>query len=172
MQITQQPPGAYPGFCFLQAFTQGTLLLKETWFKLHADFCPLSDFLSRLQLNVTTVRENLPKGDFSIMTEMLKKFLNFMNLTVSQRKWRIFTHSNIVQPDGDLFLNWECQNKCLHLPLSQQMYVTLVQWCTKRKIISPWTGLQKIKQGNAQKNQKRSHSVWPDLQQNHIQSFL
>uniref|UniRef100_A0A3Q0T619 Wings apart-like protein homolog n=1 Tax=Amphilophus citrinellus TaxID=61819 RepID=A0A3Q0T619_AMPCI len=34
-------------------------------------------------MNVTTVRENLPKGDFSIMTEMLKKFLNFMNLTVS-----------------------------------------------------------------------------------------
>lgn len=36
------------------------------------------------QMNVTTVRENLPKGDFSIMTEMLKKFLNFMNLTVSR----------------------------------------------------------------------------------------
>lgn len=35
------------------------------------------------QMNVTTVRENLPKGDFSVMTEMLKKFLNFMNLTVS-----------------------------------------------------------------------------------------
>ncbi len=34
---------------------------------------------------VTTVRENLPKGDFSVMTEMLKKFLNFMNLTVSTR---------------------------------------------------------------------------------------
>lgn len=34
-------------------------------------------------MNVTTVRESLPKGDFSIMTEMLKKFLNFMNLTVS-----------------------------------------------------------------------------------------
>ncbi|XP_056147614.1 wings apart-like protein homolog isoform X2 [Lampris incognitus] len=33
------------------------------------------------QINVTTVRENLPNGDFSIMTEMLKKFLNFMNLT-------------------------------------------------------------------------------------------
>ncbi|XP_053731630.1 wings apart-like protein homolog isoform X2 [Synchiropus splendidus] len=33
------------------------------------------------QVNVTTVREHLPKGDFSIMTEMLKKFLNFMNLT-------------------------------------------------------------------------------------------
>uniref|UniRef100_G3P7Q8 Wings apart-like protein homolog n=1 Tax=Gasterosteus aculeatus aculeatus TaxID=481459 RepID=G3P7Q8_GASAC len=33
------------------------------------------------QTNVTTVRENLPKGDFSIMTEMLKKFLSFMNLT-------------------------------------------------------------------------------------------
>uniref|UniRef100_A0A8D3CP24 Wings apart-like protein homolog n=1 Tax=Scophthalmus maximus TaxID=52904 RepID=A0A8D3CP24_SCOMX len=33
------------------------------------------------QLNVTTVRKNLPKGDFSIMTEMLKKFLSFMNLT-------------------------------------------------------------------------------------------
>ncbi|KAK5850411.1 hypothetical protein PBY51_001294 [Eleginops maclovinus] len=32
-------------------------------------------------VNVTTVRDNLPKGDFSIMTEMLKKFLNFMNLT-------------------------------------------------------------------------------------------
>uniref|UniRef100_A0A8C1H5T4 Wings apart-like protein homolog n=2 Tax=Cyprinus carpio TaxID=7962 RepID=A0A8C1H5T4_CYPCA len=32
-------------------------------------------------MNVTTVRENLPKGDFSVMTEMLKKFLNFMNLT-------------------------------------------------------------------------------------------
>ncbi|CAB1312690.1 unnamed protein product [Coregonus sp. 'balchen'] len=32
-------------------------------------------------VNVTNVRENLPKGDFSIMTEMLKKFLNFMNLT-------------------------------------------------------------------------------------------
>ncbi|XP_035610328.2 wings apart-like protein homolog isoform X5 [Oncorhynchus keta] len=33
------------------------------------------------QVNVTTVRVNLPMGDFSIMTEMLKKFLNFMNLT-------------------------------------------------------------------------------------------
>lgn len=33
------------------------------------------------QVNVTTVRENLPQGDFSIMTEMLKKFLSFMNLT-------------------------------------------------------------------------------------------
>uniref|UniRef100_A0A8C1JUX7 WAPL cohesin release factor b n=1 Tax=Cyprinus carpio TaxID=7962 RepID=A0A8C1JUX7_CYPCA len=32
-------------------------------------------------MNVTTVRENLPKGDFSVLTEMLKKFLNFMNLT-------------------------------------------------------------------------------------------
>ncbi|XP_051968674.1 wings apart-like protein homolog [Xyrauchen texanus] len=32
-------------------------------------------------MNVTTVRENLPKGDFSVMTEMLKKFLNFMDLT-------------------------------------------------------------------------------------------
>ncbi|XP_051501724.1 wings apart-like protein homolog [Myxocyprinus asiaticus] len=34
-------------------------------------------------MNVKTVRETLPKGDFSIMTEMLKKFLNFMNLTCS-----------------------------------------------------------------------------------------
>ncbi|XP_043119030.1 wings apart-like protein homolog [Puntigrus tetrazona] len=34
-------------------------------------------------MNVNTVRENLPKGDFSIMSEMLKKFLNFMNLTCS-----------------------------------------------------------------------------------------
>ncbi|XP_077438227.1 wings apart-like protein homolog [Vanacampus margaritifer] len=33
------------------------------------------------QVNVTTVRQHLPKGDFSIMTEMLKKFLSFMNLT-------------------------------------------------------------------------------------------
>uniref|UniRef100_UPI0037E7DF01 wings apart-like protein homolog n=1 Tax=Semicossyphus pulcher TaxID=241346 RepID=UPI0037E7DF01 len=33
------------------------------------------------QINVTTVRDHLPKGDFSIMTEMLKKFLSFMNLT-------------------------------------------------------------------------------------------
>ncbi|CDQ63331.1 unnamed protein product [Oncorhynchus mykiss] len=33
------------------------------------------------QVNVIHVRGNLPKGDFSIMTEMLKKFLNFMNLT-------------------------------------------------------------------------------------------
>ncbi|XP_016297626.1 wings apart-like protein homolog isoform X2 [Sinocyclocheilus anshuiensis] len=33
-------------------------------------------------MNVKIVRENLPKGDFSIMTEMLKKFLNFMNLTI------------------------------------------------------------------------------------------
>uniref|UniRef100_A0A8C5PYJ7 Wings apart-like protein homolog n=1 Tax=Leptobrachium leishanense TaxID=445787 RepID=A0A8C5PYJ7_9ANUR len=32
-------------------------------------------------MNVTTVRDNLPNGDFSIMTEMLKKFLSFMNLT-------------------------------------------------------------------------------------------
>ncbi|XP_013202303.1 wings apart-like protein homolog isoform X3 [Microtus ochrogaster] len=32
-------------------------------------------------INVTTVREYLPDGDFSIMTEMLKKFLSFMNLT-------------------------------------------------------------------------------------------
>ncbi|KAF3841927.1 hypothetical protein F7725_023878 [Dissostichus mawsoni] len=33
------------------------------------------------QINLTTVRQHLPKGDFSIMTEMLKKFLSFMNLT-------------------------------------------------------------------------------------------
>lgn len=32
-------------------------------------------------INVTTVRTCLPEGDFSIMTEMLKKFLSFMNLT-------------------------------------------------------------------------------------------
>lgn len=32
-------------------------------------------------INVTTVRSHLPDGDFSIMTEMLKKFLSFMNLT-------------------------------------------------------------------------------------------
>ncbi|KAM9232871.1 wings apart-like protein homolog isoform 2-T2 [Leptosomus discolor] len=32
-------------------------------------------------INVTAVREYLPEGDFSIMTEMLKKFLSFMNLT-------------------------------------------------------------------------------------------
>ncbi|XP_034291263.1 wings apart-like protein homolog isoform X1 [Pantherophis guttatus] len=32
-------------------------------------------------INVTTVRTYLPDGDFSIMTEMLKKFLSFMNLT-------------------------------------------------------------------------------------------
>nr|XP_056705415.1 wings apart-like protein homolog [Euleptes europaea] len=31
-------------------------------------------------INVTTVRTYLPEGDFSIMTEMLKKFLSFMNL--------------------------------------------------------------------------------------------
>ncbi|XP_016303628.1 wings apart-like protein homolog isoform X2 [Sinocyclocheilus anshuiensis] len=37
-------------------------------------------------MNVKTVRENLPKGDFSIMTEMLKKFLNFMNLT---NNWKL-----------------------------------------------------------------------------------
>lgn len=42
----------------------------------HSPLCPS-------QINVTTVREHLPKGDFSIMTEMLKKFLSFMNLTVS-----------------------------------------------------------------------------------------
>ncbi|XP_078284729.1 wings apart-like protein homolog isoform X3 [Rhinoraja longicauda] len=34
-------------------------------------------------VNVSTVRELLPEGDFSIMTEMLQKFLNFMNLTCS-----------------------------------------------------------------------------------------
>lgn len=32
-------------------------------------------------INITTVRSHLPDGDFSIMTEMLKKFLSFMNLT-------------------------------------------------------------------------------------------
>ncbi|EHB14545.1 Wings apart-like protein-like protein [Heterocephalus glaber] len=32
-------------------------------------------------INVTPVREYLPEGDFSIMTEMLKIFLSFMNLT-------------------------------------------------------------------------------------------
>ncbi|ETE62861.1 Wings apart-like protein-like protein, partial [Ophiophagus hannah] len=38
-------------------------------------------WLSSLPINVTTVRTYLPNGDFSIMTEMLKKFLSFMNLT-------------------------------------------------------------------------------------------
>uniref|UniRef100_H0XLG8 Wings apart-like protein homolog n=1 Tax=Otolemur garnettii TaxID=30611 RepID=H0XLG8_OTOGA len=32
-------------------------------------------------ISVTTVRKYLPGGDFSIMTEMLRKFLSFMNLT-------------------------------------------------------------------------------------------
>lgn len=45
--------------------------------------CCSLPFFCHPQINVTTVRENLPKGDFSIMTEMLKKFLSFMNLTVS-----------------------------------------------------------------------------------------
>lgn len=54
-------------------------------------------------MNVTTVRENLPKGDFSIMTEMLKKFLNFMNLTVSQTTWK--NQSNMVEPGRDLVWN-------------------------------------------------------------------
>lgn len=33
-------------------------------------------------INVSAMQEYLPEGDFSIMTEMLKKFLSFMNLTV------------------------------------------------------------------------------------------
>uniref|UniRef100_A0A8I3WDI1 Wings apart-like protein homolog n=1 Tax=Callithrix jacchus TaxID=9483 RepID=A0A8I3WDI1_CALJA len=41
-------------------------------------------------INVTTVREYLPEGDFSIMTEMLKKFLSFMNLTVSSFYWSLY----------------------------------------------------------------------------------
>lgn len=45
--------------------------------------CPLTSISLLTQINVTTVREYLPEGDFSIMTEMLKKFLSFMNLTVS-----------------------------------------------------------------------------------------
>ncbi|XP_062863116.1 wings apart-like protein homolog [Trichomycterus rosablanca] len=32
-------------------------------------------------INVNAVRQCLPEGNFSIMTEMLKRFLNFMNLT-------------------------------------------------------------------------------------------
>ena len=47
--------------------------------------CVCTDSYLLVQMNATTVREHLPKGDFSIMTEMLKKFLNFMNLTVSIR---------------------------------------------------------------------------------------
>lgn len=38
---------------------------------------------------MTTVREYLPEGDFSIMTEMLKKFLSFMNLTVSNAYFKL-----------------------------------------------------------------------------------
>lgn len=38
---------------------------------------------------MTTVREYLPEGDFSIMTEMLKKFLSFMNLTVSNTYFKL-----------------------------------------------------------------------------------
>uniref|UniRef100_A0A8C8F4G8 Wings apart-like protein homolog n=1 Tax=Oncorhynchus tshawytscha TaxID=74940 RepID=A0A8C8F4G8_ONCTS len=46
------------------------------------DVLPLDVYLLiSPQVNVINVRGNLPKGDFSIMTEMLKKFLNFMNLT-------------------------------------------------------------------------------------------
>lgn len=50
-------------------------------------------------MNVTTVRENLPKGDFSVMTEMLKKFLNFMNLTVSTQ---VIDQYNISMGDADI----------------------------------------------------------------------
>lgn len=53
--------------------------LRFLWLSIH----PLTPTLRLLQINVTCVREHLPKGDFSIMTEMLKKFLSFMNLTVS-----------------------------------------------------------------------------------------
>lgn len=53
--------------------------LAFPWLSSH----PLTPTLRLVQINVTCVREHLPKGDFSIMTEMLKKFLSFMNLTVS-----------------------------------------------------------------------------------------
>lgn len=45
MQITHQPLWASPGFCFLQLFTQGSLLSKEVCFKFHADFFFLLFFL-------------------------------------------------------------------------------------------------------------------------------
>ncbi|EHB05497.1 Wings apart-like protein-like protein [Heterocephalus glaber] len=41
----------------------------------------LSCLCQESPIKVTTVREYLPEGGFSIMTEMLKKFLSFMNLT-------------------------------------------------------------------------------------------
>lgn len=47
---------------------------------------------------MTTVREYLPEGDFSIMTEMLKKFLSFMNLTVSN------THFKLIYVDISVIL--------------------------------------------------------------------
>lgn len=49
---------------------------------------------------MTTVREYLPEGDFSIMTEMLKKFLSFMNLTVSTIYFKlIFLSCSVSSPD-------------------------------------------------------------------------
>uniref|UniRef100_A0A8C6E752 Wings apart-like protein homolog n=1 Tax=Moschus moschiferus TaxID=68415 RepID=A0A8C6E752_MOSMO len=55
----------------------------------HMEDCTVASYTALLlgclcqesPINVTTVREYLPEGDFSIMTEMLKKFLSFMNLT-------------------------------------------------------------------------------------------
>ncbi len=57
-----------------------TVTSREEW---------AANAVSLFQMIVTTVRENLPKGDFSVMTEMLKKFLNFMNLTVSAQELAI-----------------------------------------------------------------------------------
>lgn len=55
----------------------------------HMEDCIVSSYTALLlgclcqesPMNVTTVRKYLPQGDFSIMTEMLQKFLSFMNLT-------------------------------------------------------------------------------------------
>ncbi|XP_078499417.1 wings apart-like protein homolog isoform X2 [Lissotriton helveticus] len=55
----------------------------------HMEDCIVSSYTALLlgclcqesPMNVTTVRKHLPQGDFSIMTEMLQKFLSFMNLT-------------------------------------------------------------------------------------------
>lgn len=77
----------------------------------HLCFCPF-------QINVTTVREHLPKGDFSIMTEMLKKFLSFMNLTVSMIVKTgllsfvtlLYCHHGIVTTEGFLV---ELSSLCL-----------------------------------------------------------
>lgn len=165
MQITHQPLGASPGFCFLQPFTQGSLLSKEVCFKLHADFF-FYDYVFVFWLDFS-----LPPAecDYCEGEPAKRRFLhNDWNAEEVPELYEPHCESRNIeespQHGGTIeiwFWNW----------VSKWMSPSPFEWATpllshsERKIIPSWTHIPGIDQLNLKHLERKAnelHNVWLD----------